>query len=198
MIPLEDAKTLSMLFHLNSEPWRNDEAYRGTYHQEFREVESPVSRASLPPVIESPLSRLIRLRRSCRSYLPRLIGLDSVAALAAAAYGIVETARLEDDAMFFRRSVPSAGGLFPLELFVFLQRVEGLSDGLYHYDVRGHALSLVRGGAQMADLGPFLYPYPFVRDANLVFAVAAVFGRNQKKYGPRGYRYTLLEAGHLA
>lgn len=197
MIPLEDAKTLSLLFHLNSEPWRNDEAYRGTYHQEFREVESPVSRASLPPVIESPLSRLIRLRRSCRSYLPRLIGIDSVAALAAAAYGIVETARLEDDTMFFRRSVPSAGGLFPLELFAFLQRVEGLSDGLYHYDVRGHALDLV-GRNVIADLESFLYTYPFVRDANLVFTLAAVFDRNQKKYGPRGYRYTLLEAGHSA
>ncbi len=109
----------------------------------------------------------------------------------------METARLEDDTTFLRRSVPSAGGLFPLELFVFLQRVEGLSDGLYHYDVRGHALELLRGNL-IAELAPFLYPYPFIRDANLVFALAAVFGRNQKKYGPRGYRYTLLEAGHSA
>ena len=104
---------------------------------------------------------------------------------------------MEGVGTFLRRSVPSAGGLFPLELFVFLQRVEGLSDGLYHYDVRGHSLEPLRGDP-IADLAPFLYPYPFVRDANLVFAVAAVFGRNQKKYGPRGYRYTLLEAGHVA
>jgi SagB-type dehydrogenase family enzyme len=199
MIPFEDATTLSLLYHLNSEPWRNDEAYRGdAYRQEFLEVESPVSRASLPPAPDSPLSRLIRLRRSCRAYLPRAMPLGPVSALAAAAYGIVETAVLEGDATFLRRSVPSAGGLFPLELFVFLQRVEGLSDGLYHYDVRGHALELLPGGGQIADLAPFLYPHPFVRDANLVFAVAAVFGRNQKKYGPRGYRYTLLEAGHSA
>jgi SagB-type dehydrogenase family enzyme len=198
MIPYEDATALSLLYHLNSEPWRNDEAYRSAaYHQEFKEVESLVCRASLPPAPDSPLSRLIRLRRSCRVYLPRPMPLDSVSALAAAAYGIVETAPLEDDATFFRRSVPSAGGLFPLELFVFLQRVEGLSDGLYHYDVRGHALELLRE-SRIAELAPFLYPYPFIRDANLVFAVAAVFGRNQKKYGPRGYRYTLLEAGHSA
>ena len=197
MIPLEDAKTLSLLFHLNSEPWRNDEAYRGTYHQEFREVESPVSRASLPAVIGVSAVPVDPPPPVLQELLAATDGLDSVAALAAAAYGIVETAQLEDDAMFFRRSVPSAGGLFPLELFVFLQRVEGLSDGLYHYDVRGHALSLVRRNV-IADLEPFLYPYPFVRDANLVFTLAAVFDRNQKKYGPRGYRYTLLEAGHSA
>ena len=35
-----------------------------------------------------------------------------------------------------------------------------------------------------------------MRDANLVIVLAAVFTRSQKKYGPRGYRYTLLEAGH--
>jgi SagB-type dehydrogenase family enzyme len=197
MIPLEDAKTLSLLFHLNSEPWRNEEAYRGGYRQEFTEFESPAAQASLPPVPESPLSRLIRLRRSCRNYLPKPMPLHCLSALAAAAYGIVETARLEDDTTLFRRSVPSAGGLFPLELFVFSQRVEELADGIYHYDVREHALELV-GRDRVADLAPFFYPYPFIRDANLVFALAAVFERNQKKYGPRGYRYTLLEAGHSA
>src|SRR5262249_37877029 len=131
------------------------------------------------------------------AYLPKTMPLAAVSALAAAAYGIVELARLDDGGNFFRRSVPSAGGLFPLELFVFLQRVEGLSDGLYHYEVRGHSLELL-GAHGPADLEPFLYPYPFIRDANLVFAIAAVFERNQKKYGPRGYRYTLLGAGHVA
>jgi SagB-type dehydrogenase family enzyme len=42
------------------------------------------------------------------------------------------------------------------------------------------------------------YTYPFMKDANLIFAIAAVFMRIQKKYGPRGYRYTLMEAGHVA
>jgi SagB-type dehydrogenase family enzyme len=198
MMPFEDETTLSLLYHLNSEPWRNDDAYRSAnYHQEFKEIDSPVARTTLPPAPDSPLCRLIRRRRSCRAYLAQPMPISCVSALAAAAYGIVETARLEGGGSMLRRTVPSAGGLFPLELFVFLERVEGLSDGLYHYDVRGHTMEFVRG-VLTADLAPFLYPYPFIRDANLVFTVAAVFGRNQKKYGPRGYRYTLLEAGHLA
>ena len=42
------------------------------------------------------------------------------------------------------------------------------------------------------------YAYPFMKDANVVIAMAAVFLRTQVKYGPRGYRYILLEAGHVA
>ena len=41
------------------------------------------------------------------------------------------------------------------------------------------------------------YTYPFIRDANLIVAIAAVFNRTQKKYGPRGYRYILIESGHV-
>ena len=44
---------------------------------------------------------------------------------------------------------------------------------------------------------PMFYTYPFMRDANLVLAMSATFLRTQKKYGPRGYRYMLLEAGHV-
>jgi SagB-type dehydrogenase family enzyme len=40
--------------------------------------------------------------------------------------------------------------------------------------------------------------YEAIEHANVVFFLAAVFQRTQKKYGPRGYRYVLLEAGHVA
>jgi SagB-type dehydrogenase family enzyme len=199
LIPLDDPTTLSMLFHLNSEPWLNDEAYRGAvYHQEFKQMDAGAPRTALPPLPGSPLSRLIGLRQSCRAYLAREMPLEAVAALAGSAYGVLQLAELPDGSNFLRRSVPSAGGLFPLEVYLFTQRVQGLEDGLYHYDVRAHALELVRAGNLFADLEVVLYTYPFVRDANLIFALAAVFKRTQKKYGPRGYRYILLEAGHSA
>ena len=47
-------------------------------------------------------------------------------------------------------------------------------------------------------LAPSLYAYPFIEDANGFVAMTAVFERTQHKYGPRGYRYILLEAGHVA
>jgi len=200
MIRFEDPTTLSLLFHLNSEPWLNDDAYRGTaYHQEFKEIEAPEGRLALPAAPASALMHTLRRRRSCRAYDPRArLPLASLSALVLAAYGIVRVAPLEGVSSFLRRTVPSAGGLFPLELFLFTQRVQDVADGLYHYDVRAHGLTAVRTGELFSSLEPALYAFPFVRDANVLFAFAAMFSRTQRKYGPRGYRYILLEAGHAA
>lgn len=196
MIPLEDPTTLSLLFHLNSEPWLNDQAYQvGTANQEFKRP-GPVL-AEIPlPVEKSALTNLFRERRSCRAFAPEAISLAQASALLAAAYGIVDVATFSDGARFLRRSVPSAGGLCPLEIYCFVQRVEALEDGMYHYDVLGHSLQLIERGNLYASLETIFYTYPFIRDANLVICLVAVFHRTQKKYGPRGYRYILLEAGH--
>lgn len=198
MIRLDDPTTLSRLFHLNSEPWLNDEAYRGAAaNQEFKTPAEVLAEVPLPRSAASPLGELLRRRRSCRSFVRRAMPLEVPSALLAAAYGIVEATAFPDQSRFLRRAVPSAGGLFPLELYVFLRDVAGAEDGLYHYDVVGHALRLTRRGDLFASLEDVFYTYPFVRDANLIVAIAAVFERTQKKYGPRGYRYILLEAGHV-
>jgi SagB-type dehydrogenase family enzyme len=196
MIPLEDPTTLSMLFHLNSEPWLNDEAYKaGSSKQEFKQPEGILAETALP-VAQSSLTDLFRRRRSCRAFSRATMPLTQVAGLLAAAYGIVESASLSDQSKFLRRSVPSAGGLFPLEVYIIVQRVDGLADGMYHYDVLGHSLELLAPGNHFSSLEPVFYTYPFFCDANLAICFAAVFPRTQKKYGPRGYRYILLEAGH--
>lgn len=196
MIRLEDPTTLSLLFHLNSEPWLNDEAYRGgTSNQEFKRPQGIVAETPLP-VAQSSLTELFRKRRSCRAFSCETMPLAQVAALLAAAYGIVEIATFSDQSKFLRRSVPSAGGLFPLELYAFVQRVADLEDGVYHYDVLGHSMQLLKPGNLFCSLEPAFYTYPFFSNANLAICLAAVFPRTQKKYGPRGYRYIMLEAGH--
>ena len=196
MIPLEDPTTLSMLFHLNSEPWLNDEAYKaGSSKQEFKQPDGILGETALP-FVQSSLTDLFRRRRSCREFSRASMPLAQVAGLIAAAYGIVEITTLNDQGKFLRRSVPSAGGLFPLEIYVVVQRVDGLADGMYHYDVLGHSLQLLAPGNHFRCLEPVFYTYPFFCDANLAICLAAVFSRTQKKYGPRGYRYILLEAGH--
>ena len=196
MILLEDPTTLSSLFHLNSEPWLNDEAYRGgAGNQEFKRPERILAETSLP-VEQSTLTELFRRRRSCRAFSAEPMSISQAAALLAAAYGVVEVAVFSDQGRFLRRAVPSAGGLFPLEVYAFSQRVDGLEDGLYHYDVLGHSMQLIQRGNLFNSLEPVFYTYPFFRDANLVICLAGMFNRTQRKYGPRGYRYILLEAGH--
>jgi len=199
MIPLEDPTTLSLLFHLNSEPWLNDEAYQGSVmNQELKVPEGAVAEVSLPRPAQSTLTDLLGHRRSYRDFAQLEMPLAHVSELLAAGYGAVAPPRMGNQTPFLRRTVPSAGGLFPLELYLFSQRVEGLDDGLYHYDVVAHSLQQLRSENLFGTLEPMFYAYPFMKNANIVIAMAAVFMRTQSKYGPRGYRYILLEAGHVA
>jgi SagB-type dehydrogenase family enzyme len=199
MIPLEDPTTLSLLFHLNSEPWLNDDAYKGgSVNQELKVPDDVIAEIALPRPAGSALMELLAQRYSCREFAQSEMSIENASALLAASYGALAPARFGGQTPFLRRTVPSAGGLFPLEVYVFTQRVQGLEDGLYHYDVVAHSLRQLRRENLWPTLEPMFYTYPFIKDANLVFAIAAVFMRIQKKYGPRGYRYTLLEAGHVA
>jgi SagB-type dehydrogenase family enzyme len=197
MIPFEDSTSLSSLFHLNSEPWLNDEAYQSSgTTQEFKQPENVLAETSLPVPAQGFLSELFRRRQSCRAFAHETMPLSALSELLVSAYGVVELSAVNERLKLLRRSVPSAGGLFPLEVYAFLRRVEGLEDGLYHYNVLGHSMQLMARGDLFPSLQPLFYTYPFIVDANLVVCFAAVFHRTQKKYGPRGYRYILLEAGH--
>jgi SagB-type dehydrogenase family enzyme len=194
MIRLDDPTSLSLLFHLNSEPWLNDEAYENAGRQEALRGERPA--IGLPPPGESALGALLRERRSCRAFASRALPLEAFSALAAAAQGVVEVAPVGDGHSMVRRAAPSAGGLYPLELHAFARRVDGLDDGLYAYDPLAHALEQLRGGDLDAELAAALYAWPFIAGANVLLALVARFAQTQRKYGPRGYRYILLEAGH--
>ncbi|MCM3874156.1 MAG: SagB/ThcOx family dehydrogenase [Pyrinomonadaceae bacterium] len=198
MIPLEDPTTLSQLFHLNSEPWLNDDAYKGAVTQELKVPDGIIAEISLPPHGGSALMDLLERRRSYRDFAQSEMPLEHASALLFAGYGAIAPARFSGQTAFLRRTVPSAGGLFPLEIYTFTQRVHGLEDGLYHYDVVAHSLQLLLRANLWSTLEPMFYAYPFMKDANLVVAMAAVFRRIQTKYGPRGYRYALLECGHVA
>jgi SagB-type dehydrogenase family enzyme len=94
--------------------------------------------------------------------------------------------------------VPSAGGLYPLELYAATQSIDGLADGLYHYQSLDHTLEPLKATTAVKDLGDLLLGQYFLDTANVALIFTAVFERTLKKYGPRGYRYVLFEAGHAA
>jgi SagB-type dehydrogenase family enzyme len=198
-IPLTDGETLSRLFHLNSEPWANAEAYREAqdYEVEYKEV-CALEDVTLPDVADSELLALLRRRASCREYQLAPMSLKTFATILKCAYGITRISQLPKIGGAHFRTVPSAGGLFPLELYVLAREVETIADGIYHYNVRRHAVELVRHGRWFAEMDKMMVTAPFIANANLIFFLSAVFNRTQKKYGPRGYRYILLEAGHVA
>jgi SagB-type dehydrogenase family enzyme len=201
MIPVEDTQSLAMLYHLNSQPEtavppRAGEVYEVQYRDVFDETAGPP--IQLPAPDATAVAQLQQRRRSCRAFQSREMPLAELAVLLRGTYSITSLRELPGGLVYAARTVPSAGGLYPLEVYACTQRIQGLVDGLYHYDVRGHELQPVRAGALIPGVGAcFLEQYYFA-DANLMLVFAAVFDRTLKKYAARGYRYVLLEAGHAA
>jgi len=95
------------------------------------------------------------------------------------------------------RSAPSAGALYPIEVYLVVHRVESLKPGLYHYAVRNHTLELLRAGDLRGEIVRHGLMQEFLGQANLVLVFTAIFQRLRWKYQERTYRYALLEAGHL-
>jgi len=94
-----------------------------------------------------------------------------------------------------RRAVYSAGALFPLEIFLHCSRVAGMAPGIYHYDPPGARLRFLRGGDQSQKLAPALMDGRIAQTAALTLFIAAMPERSVLRYGDRGYRFALLEAG---
>jgi SagB-type dehydrogenase family enzyme len=144
---------------------------------------------------ELPLWRAITERRSCRRFADTPVSAADLAGLLEAGYGVTDA--FEAHALPLR-AVPSGGALYPLELYAAGLRVDGLEAGLYHFDPLARTLALVCQPLFAEDVSPLsTYPEIVAGSAAVIF-VAAIFGRTRFKYGVRGYRFALLEAGHVA
>jgi SagB-type dehydrogenase family enzyme len=98
---------------------------------------------------------------------------------------------------FTYRSVPSAGALYPCELYVASRALAGLPDGLYHYALGRHGLVPLRSGNFFESSSPDAPSDPSPLAQSLVFFVTAIFFRSAWKYRARAYRYHLMDSGHL-
>ncbi|MEJ2567472.1 MAG: SagB/ThcOx family dehydrogenase, partial [candidate division WOR-3 bacterium] len=96
------------------------------------------------------------------------------------------------------RSAPSAGALYPLEIYVVAGNVTSLEDGIYRYDPLNHGIVESKEGDYRNDLSLSALGQFCVRDGAVDIVIAAVYDRITKKYGERGIKYTYMEAGHAA
>jgi SagB-type dehydrogenase family enzyme len=132
-------------------------------------------------------------RRSIRHFRRMPLPLSALSQILWAAQGITDR-----DAGF--RAAPSAGALYPLELYVVARKdgVEGLPEGLYHYEPRDHRLALVRRGDHSPDLEAATWDQEIVKEAAATIVTTGVFSRTTERYGRRGSQYVLQESGHAA
>jgi SagB-type dehydrogenase family enzyme len=153
------------------------------------------------PSLELPSPRLpcaalgaaLRRRRSGLGAWRRELSLRHLSTLLACGYG----SHRRDGAE--RRRIPSGGALYPLEVYVLPLAVQGLAGSVCHYDPYRHRLELLRGLDTPEDaLAAALVDPALATTASAALVITAVFWRTRFKYGQRGYRFALLEAGHLA
>jgi SagB-type dehydrogenase family enzyme len=136
------------------------------------------------------LQQLLHQRRSVRDFQDVSISLSNIGQLLWAAQGITNSRGY--------RTAPSAGALYPLELYVVTGQVKDISPGIYHYDPNNHRLIKVDSGDRRKKLARAAYGQASVSDAATVVVFAAVYERTTFKYGERGVRYVHIETGHAA
>jgi SagB-type dehydrogenase family enzyme len=136
--------------------------------------------------VEEALSK----RRSVRFYSGEDLSIEEVSQLLWAAQGITGPGR----------TAPSAGALYPLELYLVVGDVDGLDKGVYQYRPVEHELEKAVTGDLRVELSKAAVGQnqEHVRDAAVDLVFTAVYERTTGKYGERGIRYVHMEAGHAA
>jgi len=146
------------------------------------------------------LEECLSKRRSVRHFSNLPITIKEISQLLWAAYGITQA--IADAPAFVRgglRTAPSAGALYPLEIYVLAANVEGISPGIYKYDSEKHNLKLIKSGDKRKELSSAALSQKQIELAPVTFIYSAIFERTTGKYGQRGRdRYVCMDLGHSA
>lgn len=130
------------------------------------------------------LEELLDKRTSVRSFSGRNLTRQELAQLLWAAQGITRS--------WGARTAPSAGALFPLEVYAVLK------EGVFHYSAVKHKLVRTTEGDLRSVLAQAALNQNCLKEAPAVFVITAVYERTARKYGSRAERYVKIEAGHAA
>ncbi len=95
------------------------------------------------------------------------------------------------------RTVPSAGGLYPIEIYPVVNNATGLERGLYHYDIKDHSLDFLKKGDFRRKVAEGCLDQNMAFTSAVNFIWTTVIDRSHWKYLQRCYRYIYLDAGHI-
>jgi SagB-type dehydrogenase family enzyme len=151
-------------------------------------------RIALPKTkpLHADLARVIQDRRSEREFSELPLTMTDLAKLLELGGGVTGSGAVP------RRTAPSPGALYPVEIYPIVFAVDGLSPAVYHYAALSHELETVRPIEDIGAAKAFLPTDLSAARPALILALTSVFSRVQTKYLERGYRFALLEAGHIA
>ena len=124
------------------------------------------------------------------------VDLERIARLMFCAGGLTRSLRVGNEAHHFR-AAPSAGALYPIEIYLAASEVEGLEPGLYHFSPADLRLRGLRRGDWRPLIANSAGMRPSILEARAVFVMSAIFWRSAWKYRARAYRYCLWDAGTI-
>ena len=149
-----------------------------------------------PPRLKGAVSveQAIKRRRTIRRFSAKPLTLQQLSQILWAAQGIT------DDEARLKRAAPSAGALYPLEIYLTCgeKSVQDLSAGTWHYLPSSHSVSRTGKKDARTALALASYFQMWADDAPVVFVIAAQYERTTRKYGDRGIRYVDMEAGNVS
>lgn len=192
------ASSLSLTFIIMS--WKP--SFRKDRGTADRERLIPLPRASNGGVVS--VERAIADRRSTRRFAPAPLTVDELSQLLWAGQGLRQVAEERRPAPGTReppggyRTAPSAGALFPLELYAVIGTAVDLGPGVYHYLPMRHGLQKTADGDLRRALWDVALQQDAIRSAPVSIVIAAVVERTAVKYGDRAERYVLVEVGAAA
>jgi SagB-type dehydrogenase family enzyme len=134
---------------------------------------------------ELSLEETISGRRSVRAFSSKELSLEQISQLLWATQGITEQKR-------GFRAAPSAGALYPLEIYLIT------SDGIHYYDVVEHNLEKISVNDVRRELAWASWGQSSIAEAPISVIICAVRSRTTSRYGKRGNRYVDIEVGHAA
>lgn len=138
---------------------------------------------------EISLEQTINTRTSIRSYSTEPINLGQLSQVAWAAQGLSSQSQ--------QRTVPSAGAIYPLELYVVSGNVQDLVAGIYHYLPREHCLKMMVSGDKRRELAAAALNQGSIKQGAFSIIISAYYDKMAVRYGQRARRYVDIEVGHV-
>lgn len=161
----------------------------------YKRYESPIKRIVLPkPEFPDSIDfwEVINGRRSTRSFNSKPLTMKELGLLLFGMSGITrETSRMEF------RTVPSAGGLYPIEIYPIINNIDGLNRGVCHYNIKNHELEVLKQGDFREKVANACLNQAMAYYSAVDFIWTAVISRSKWKYLQRCYRYIYLDGGHI-
>jgi SagB-type dehydrogenase family enzyme len=111
-------------------------------------------------------------------------------------YGLTAKVATMGEPMYLR-AAPSAGGLYPAEIYLISRGTKLLPAGLYNYQVKDHTLVQFWASDVWQGLQAACFRHPALEIADLALVSTAVFYRSAWRYQDRAYRRIFLDTGHL-